>query len=264
MDQPQLTLETIQKLHDLTAEGCFFSKKLLKENNLLSEAIINYIFESDDFLDSVTITEAIGAMPSEERKFKYNRKNALMKRSPLMSKIRRGRYEPKELLNNVLQYIIILKHRDQYMPIKMLADKNKIKPSIIYKRMYNNNIPRLYRIFIKTEDIEKIIYETKPTTPTQNVTRRLGVSYWTLWRYAKKAGLRPKCGAITKNEEDEIRPYIKIPNNEVRKSLNIEKEQFAKITKELGIKTYGGYIGAPEIKKIKECLVSQKTCTNSC
>lgn len=261
----QDTLDQMKdKVHELAGSEFFFSRRLLNENGLLNEAIIEYIYY-EDFLDAITVQEAIGAMPSLAKKFRYNRKIALKERSPLMAKIRWGVYNLREILDNVYQYMIILRQRDEYMPIKNAAANLNITEVLMRERTANKNVPALYGKFIRIEDIEA----TKPITtrkPPQMIllnkaSKQLGVSRWTLWRHKKKEGQNCKRGALTEKELIEMRQHIKVPNHEVMENLKIKKQQFERITKGLGIKTQGGYTSIADIKKIGQAVNHEKTCT---
>lgn len=246
MQDQKLTLDMVEKVHKLAAAGCFFSNQFLKDHDLLNEDIIDYLFFNDYFLDGITLPEAIWAIPSKARRFRSNSQKANREKVPIEKQIRRGIYAPKDLLDNTYQYMIVLKARDQYMPIKEVLKILNIKRSALSRRMAKKNVSRLFNNFITIEDFGKIHDTNRVYIKT--AAEILGISVWTLRRHAKKIGINIERGFIEEKNINKFRPRVNVPTQKAANILKTDKNNLNKIAKVLEVRNHGGHSDIEGIK----------------
>lgn len=180
----------MQKLMDLSLDGAFFNENLLRKYNLFTEDTLDLLFYND-CLDFIYYQEAIDALPFfreiiKQRRTKLDAIRA-EKFSPGMAKMMKGQYAPHAILDDIAQYGLILRQRNNYIPIKEVLKELEMETSSytsVYRLLKKYNIKSLYsQKYIKVESVEILM---KAGLKRENsFSKEMQISRATYYRYKK-------------------------------------------------------------------------------
>ena len=200
MDSTPVNKDITQKLMELSSEGCFFTHDLLVKHGLNYEEAIDVLYH-DDCLDLITYDEAL-SVSSCRGTIKKRRDKIYELRPKILKKIMRGKYAPHELLDHPEAYNLLLKYRNDYMPIKDAMKLLKINRKTMSRYMKKENIAFKYNKFITSSDYIIIRNLVEDDISAIAAAKELGVHRATFYRRCKAINIEILNHRITRNDLD--------------------------------------------------------------
>lgn len=229
--------EIVRKLAELSQDGCFFCRSLLAEHNLFNIEAINILYH-DDCLDVISYQEALDALPLEKETIRRRRKAANASRESSFVKIyMKNKYAPGELLDDIGQYGIILKKRDEYMPFENAIERLNITKTTLVRHLHRNKSSLLWGQFITTKDFNRIHEFLNNYISPGKAAFEMGMSRRYIYNLIKNKGIVLVNHKISRSDLEFAQQHQQaaMTYKDVARRLNIGKSQYYRIRKKLGI-----------------------------
>lgn len=191
----------VQKLIELSGDGCFFSHNLLAKHGLNCEEALKILYY-DDCLDLVTYEEALSV--SSCPKAIYNRRQRVNKSRPdFITKSLRGKYAPHEILDRPEAYSLLLKYRNNYIPLTEVKKSLKLSRRSLDRYIQTENMTRKMKYFMALSDYEIIRGKYRDrNVPVHEAVKELGIHRTTFFRNCQRMNIRTKYQRVAQDDLD--------------------------------------------------------------
>lgn len=182
--------EINRKLFEINIQHQKYTLSVLEDNDLAHQIVIEILF---DELDTITLQEAI-SIASESKE-----KQKIWRRRHTATSIL-GKFIPSSLLENISQYYLILKRRDEFISKQEVMETLGINKMTLYRVMKSMRVKKSGGHFISKEDYKKIVEYHANRVSIKEVMENLKIKRSITFELTRAANISFVGGYITREE----------------------------------------------------------------
>lgn len=189
-DTSEYLNEINRRLFEINIQHQKYTLSVLKNNNLANHTVIEILF---DELDTITLQEAI-SIASESKE-----KQRIWRRRHTATSIL-GKFIPNSLLENISQYYLILKRRDEYISKQEVMETLGINKMTLSRVMKSMGLKTDKGHFMSKKDYEKVADYYANRVSIKEVSEKLKRKKSYIYELAKTAQISFVGGHISCDE----------------------------------------------------------------
>lgn len=189
-DTSEYLKSAYHKLFEINIKNQKYTLSVLKDNNLANRTVIEILF---DELDTITLQEAISVTPER------NEKRKIWRRRHTATSIL-GKYIPSSLLENISQYYLILKRRDEFISKQEVMENLGINKMTLSRVMKAMGLKKDRECFMSIVDYEKIVKYCEDRISIKEVMEKLQIKKTLTFELTRAANISFVGGYISREE----------------------------------------------------------------